>query len=1128
MKSVRHRPRASGTRPGRLRHTPVERPAGYEPEALERRTLLSSATLVADVNASPAGAGLSGMTAVGGTLYFTAHAALTGRELWKTDGTPGGTSLVKDLFPGFGSGDPRELTPAGDVLYFVANDGAGRVGLFKTDGSGAGTVKVKDLAPANPPYTIELERVGGTLFISIGRSPSNEPPGAEPSALWASDGTEAGTAKLMEFPPANQPRGLTAFAGALYFSGYDVASGTELWWSDGTAGGTARVKDVNPGTASSVPNELTVAGGRLYFTANTSAFGRILFTSDGTEAGTVDVADANGARMPLATELAAGIGLLFFSTGATGTTGAWRTDGTPAGTYRLAQGGFDPETGVEFTAAGPNVFFTSRTTSLGPPVTRDLWVTDGTSQGTELIRSFAPNHLTNIDQLTAAGDRLFFTADNNAGLGNELWVSDGTAGGTRRVIDLNPGAGTGVGRGFGSTSARLAPLGDVLLFAGTDGQSGFDLFKSDGTAEGTVPIADIPGGTNGSSPGPAVRAGGVTYFAASRPDVGAELFRTDGTSGGTALVEDINPGTGDAAPQSLVALGDLLVFTAADAANNRELWRSDGTPEGTYKLKDIYPFLSSVDFPKELTVFNGLVYFRADDGTYGEELWRTDGTPEETVRVTDGNPDGGNFWPSELTVWNGALYFRAEAVSNDSELYRSDGTAEGTVRVKDLVEGTTGSSPREFTPMGDGLYFIAHNPAALWKTDGTEGGTVPVKTINLSNLNAADSRLFFEVLGAGGDELWASDGTEAGTAMVRPFNGTRMIGFESAAVNGVLVFDARDSEGGSELWRSDGTPEGTYRLKDINPGPADSRPVGLRVVPSPAGGGGELAYFAANDGANGSELWVTDGTSGGTRLALDLYPGPTGSAPQNLANVGGALWLSGDHPLFGRELWKLGPLPVSQVLVSGSSWGAPFLDHLRAAGRGDGGFALPDPLTDAPPPLLPWANVNQVKAKFDGDVVLSPDALRVLGTRPGGYAASGFAYDPATRTATWTLATPLGPDRLGIDVGRSAVWLAEVLPGDVDGNGAVNIFDTLAARNRQGTSTTNAGTAPNTYSIFHDVDGNGAVNIFDTLAVRNRQGTSLPAAGPAPLSAAAAPARSPFGSALIRREGEDEVRTCLA
>src|SRR5687767_5669865 len=70
---------------------------------------------------------------MGGIAFFTAFDRIHGTELWRSDGTPGGTSLVRDVCPGICSSSITELTVAGAAVFFRADDGAHGLSLWKSD-----------------------------------------------------------------------------------------------------------------------------------------------------------------------------------------------------------------------------------------------------------------------------------------------------------------------------------------------------------------------------------------------------------------------------------------------------------------------------------------------------------------------------------------------------------------------------------------------------------------------------------------------------------------------------------------------------------------------------------------------------------------------------------------------------------------------------------------------------------------------------------------------------------------------------------------------------------------------------------------------------------------------------------
>jgi len=89
---------------------------------------------------------------------------------------------------------------------------------------------------------------------------------------------------------------------------------------------------------------------------------------------------------------------------------------------------------------------------------------------------------------------------------------------------------------------------------------------------------------------------------------------------------------------------------------------------------------------------------------------------------------------------------------------------------------------------------------------------------------------------------------------------------------------------------------GPILVKDINP-TGSSFPTGLTQV-------GNKVFFAADDGIHGNELWVSDGTTAGTKMVKNIRPKARSSYPENLVNVNGTLFYTANDGTHGRELWK--------------------------------------------------------------------------------------------------------------------------------------------------------------------------------------------------------------------------------
>ena len=132
----------------------------------DRRVMATTAQLVRDINTSGSfnmgGSDPTGFVALGAQVLFSAATLENGRELWKSNGFAGGTTLVKDINPFGTSSNPQQLTRVGNQIYFIADDGTPGVELWKTNGTAAGTVLVKDLNPGTAIYRESVSCYGQT------------------------------------------------------------------------------------------------------------------------------------------------------------------------------------------------------------------------------------------------------------------------------------------------------------------------------------------------------------------------------------------------------------------------------------------------------------------------------------------------------------------------------------------------------------------------------------------------------------------------------------------------------------------------------------------------------------------------------------------------------------------------------------------------------------------------------------------------------------------------------------------------------------------------------------------------------------------------------------------------------
>lgn len=215
--------------------------------------------------------------------------------------------------------------------------------------------------------------------------------------------------------------------------------------------------------------------------------------------------------------------------------------------------------------------------------------------------------------------------DNNST--THLWISDGTPAGTTILKSNITGSG------------RNVVQDGYLYFWAKDPSNGHDyyhLWKTNGTAAGTKPVASasdarIKSGGRYNGPAHIAVLGNHLFFRWDNESVGDELFRSDGTYDGTILIRDINTigdsGYHGSTDDFIVSLYGNVYFRADGTSNGSvdvgQLWVTDGDGAVAIKLCDPYPCLGSYgNVPGTPVGANGDIFFPAKGDACGRELWR--------------------------------------------------------------------------------------------------------------------------------------------------------------------------------------------------------------------------------------------------------------------------------------------------------------------------------------------------------------------------------------------------------------------------------------------------------------------------------------------------------------------------
>lgn len=820
--------------------------------------------MVADLDTSPAATPASStpqrFRTIGGNVYFAAGTALTGTELHVLAGGSAPARLVADLAPGGASSSPTAVGLAGNRLIVSADDGYVGLQFWAIDPAGATTRLTSKTFPAWGPQPVAFGSVGNRLVFS-----------GYGSALWASDGTAAGTQPLNRYGNWAGVPGCSV-NGRVVMLDRDI-TGSRIVATDATPAGTLTLATSTLGEQAWSASD----GNYCYFAVGSYRWE--IWRTDGTAAGTSVWRDGDGDLCGMAR-----LGGQFYVL-TSGNSLRLINAGTQAVVATLPQSiCHSPRT--LFAAGGRLVF-------VGPPATQDdpaaraLYVSDGTAAGTQRIALPANVYAGYPLQAAVMGQRFVF----QAGFSGAYTLDPPTT----AITPLAPGFP-------GLENGDIATLGDAAFLSANDATHGYEPWRSDGTPAGTALLADVwttsNDGLRWTDPAlPATASDDRLYFvrlASSAQGGKRELWRTDGTTAGTRGLAPAAVGNRDVRQVIALDQGIALSVDSYDGTTgSMAVYRADADLSITGTIWSDASIASLLQ-----PVPGGGLLFDCDGSGSGNVCaW----APAQAQAIVAPGLQTDRRVERLGQLGTTALFLVSEGGSGDLRgLWRSDGTAPGTFRIAtDLYMpfyGFSGSSPA--LVHGNVLWFLAcdavPDQCGLYLTDGSTAGTRRVAAVGSAygDIEPLGNRVAV-LTGLNTMQLAVSDGSEAGTQALGAFP---LFGRIGLAGTGNRVYFVAGEGSSPLLYASDGTPAGTGAVAlppQTRPSPAP--PVAL---------GNDTVVFRCTSPATGDELCVADTTSGSV-VVHDLFPGPTTSSAQFLGKTVDSAYFAADDGRHGRELWHV-------------------------------------------------------------------------------------------------------------------------------------------------------------------------------------------------------------------------------
>jgi len=535
----------------------------------------------------------------------------------------------------------------------------------------------------------------------------------------------------------------------------------------------------------------------------------------------------------------------------------------------------------DFVEFNQKLYFEASTESTG----REIWVTNGNENDSFILKDINPGNNSGIqtsfsETSVIINNTLYFIATDGVSKG-EIWKTDGTTEGTKKVTSF-----------LNSDISKLTLIGDKFYFL-IQNKKGLQVWISDGSEEGTKIVKEnIPIGSKPSFQGKCNNT--FIFTIQNYGTYNSRVWRSDGTSNGTYPITEEIDGNG-AGPGGTSALTQYIEF-------NNELYfvsryylhKTDGTLANTIKVSTLHDASIRLISYADVIEVRGKLYFSFFEANYNRLfIWESDGTESGTNKIYDESRTT-SYTTSNLLGNENYLMFCGANNTGGTSIIKLD-LDDYTVYLKEILNST--ETPSSFYKYYDlcNLQFInmdkifCSSPIDRFQRKGwisglTEATTENIKVLDgVSNIfNFKKSICFSKASDLEGFELWKSDTDSENFYLLDNINKSKY-GFnynELLSLNSNLIFIANNGSIGEEIWNYNGS---INLLKDIRKGSSSSYSSSFVKYNSDI-------YFVANDSIHGYELWRTNGTASGTKMVNDIIEGTSSSDPKLLTIHKGELF----------------------------------------------------------------------------------------------------------------------------------------------------------------------------------------------------------------------------------------------